>query len=236
MSASLHIWITGAGRGIGAAIAQRLGKRHRLSLSGRNEASLRQIENVLPGGHSAVIPCDVADEASVRRAHSAAVGLHGPVDVLINNAGIGIFTDLATMTTEDFDDQIAVNLRGVFLCTRQVIPSMVERNHGLVITINSVAAVTPFAGCTAYGASKAGALALTQALRREVRSHHIKVTDILVGATETEIWGDQERESFRERMMQADDVAAAVDMVVAAADNPRTHYEEIIIRPQHGDL
>jgi 3-oxoacyl-[acyl-carrier protein] reductase len=236
MSASLHIWITGAGRGIGASVARHLGQRHRITLSGRNEASLQQIENMLPGGHAAVVPCDVADEASVRAAHEAAVRLHGPVDVLVNNAGIGIFGDLATMSVDEFDDQIAVNLRGVFLCTREVVRTMIARQRGLIITVNSVAAVTTFPGCTAYAASKAGALALSRSLRHEVRSHHIKVTDVLVGATDTEIWGEHERRTFGERMMMADDVAAAIGMIVDAADNPRTHYEEIIIRPQHGDL
>lgn len=236
MSASLHIWITGAGRGIGAAIAQHLGTKHRITLSGRNEASLRQIENMLPGGHSAVVPCDVADEHSVAIAHAAATQLFGPVDVLINNAGVAVFTDLVDMTVDAFDDQIAVNLRGVFLGIKSVLPSMVERHKGMIITINSVAAVSAFSGCTGYGASKAGALALTRSLRNEVRGRNIKVSDVLVGATDTDIWGEEERASLGERMMQSDDVADAVQMIIGSFNNPRVQFEEILIRPQRGDL
>ncbi|HLP28907.1 MAG TPA: SDR family oxidoreductase [Candidatus Didemnitutus sp.] len=236
MSASLHIWITGAGRGIGAAIAHQLGAKHRITLSGRNEASLRQIENMLPGGHAAVVPCDVANEHSVSLAHAAATQLFGPVDVLINNAGIAVFTDLANMTVDAFDDQVAVNLRGVFLGIKSVLPNMLAQQKGMIITINSVAAITAFSGCTGYGASKAGALALSRSLRNEVRGKHIKVADVIVGATETDIWGKEERTLLGERMMQSEDVADAVQMIVSSYSNPRVQFEEILIRPQRGDL
>ncbi len=236
MSSPLHIWITGAGRGIGAAIAIELGRKHHITLSGRNEAALLQVQSMLAGGKGAAIPCDVASESSVRLAHTAAVELFGPVDVLINNAGIGVFQNLAEMSIADFDDQIAVNLRGTFLCTRSVLESMIARKQGLIATINSVAALTAFAGCTAYAASKAGALALNRSLRCEVREHNVKVTDLIVGATDTEIWSESERETFSDRMMQASDVASAVAMLVEGFHNPRTHFEEIIIRPQNGDL
>lgn len=236
MSAPLHIWITGASRGIGAAIAQRLASRHHITLSGRDDASLRQVDSMLPRGHSAVVPCDVASVSSVRSAYVAATAVFGPVDVLINSAGIGIFSNLVSMTIEAFDDQIAINLRGVFLCTKNVLASMIERRQGMIITVNSIAAITAFSGCTGYGASKAGALALSRSLRSEVREHHIKVSDILVGATDTDIWTKEERASMGERMMQSEDVADAVEMLVASYHNPRVQFEEIIIRPQNGDL
>jgi len=236
MYAPLHIWITGASRGIGAAIAQRLGKHNRITLSGRNHASLRQVKNLLPSGHAAAVPCDVANASSIQSAHASAIEVFGPVDVLINSAGIGVFTDITTMTVQAFDDQIAINLRGVFLCTKEVVPAMIERKQGMIITVNSIAAITPFAGCTGYSASKAGALALTRSLRTEVRDNHIKVSDILVGATETDIWTQEERASMGERMMQADDIAQAAEFLVASYHNPRVHLEEIVIRPQRGDL
>ena len=236
MSAPLHIWITGAGQGIGAAIAMQLGTQHHITLSGRHEASLRGVSGALQHGNAAVVTCNVSDEQSIHQAHAAAVAVFGPVDVLINNAGVGVFTNLEDMSVEVFDEQIAVNLRGVFLCTKAVLPSMVERQRGMIITINSIASITAFSGCTAYGASKAGALALTRSLRSEVRDRGIKVTDILVGATETNIWSEENRVTLGERMMQSDDVAGAVQMIVDSFENPRTHFEEIVIRPQRGDL
>ncbi|MCX6139906.1 MAG: SDR family NAD(P)-dependent oxidoreductase [Candidatus Kapabacteria bacterium] len=236
MPQSLHIWITGAGRGIGAAIAKHLGGRHRITLSGRTESTLQQVAEQLPSQNAFTAPCDVTDPQSVSAAHASAVGHFGTVDVLINNAGIGVFKDLAEMSLEEFDAQIAVNLRGVFLCAKAVLPQMIERERGMIVTINSVAAISAFSGCSGYGASKAGALALTRSLRQEVRDSHVKVTDILVGATETEIWAQEDRDTNGARMMQAQDVADAVQMLVASYDNPRTHFEEILIRPQRGDL
>lgn len=236
MPKPLHIWITGASRGIGASITHELASGNNLSLSGRNEASLTQIAELANASSCTIVPCDVADYESVRQAHRAAVEANGPVDVLINNAGIGIFRDLADMTVEEFDDQIAINLRGVFLCTKSVLPTMLESKSGLIVTINSVAATTTFTGSTGYGASKAGVLALTRSLRAEVRDQGIKVCDVLVGATETDIWTEGAREEHAHRMMQSEDVAKLIGDVVNTFEHPRTHIEEIVVRPQRGDL
>jgi len=237
MPKPLHIWITGASRGIGAAAAKLLTEsHHRVSLSARNEASLVQVESMLTGGSAAVVPCDVAAPNSVRDAHAEAVALFGPIDVLINSAGIGIWKDLVKMSIEEFDDQIDINLRGAFLCSKVVLPSMIDRRRGMIINVNSVASLTSFSGNSAYAASKAGHLAMSRALREEVREHGIKITDLMVGATETDIWSDAAREEFAERMMSVDDIAEVIGDVVAGFDNPRRHIEEMVIRPQRGDL
>lgn len=237
MTQPLHIWITGASRGIGAAIAQAVAADgHRISLSGRNQAWLTDVANGLPSASTAVIPCDVANEQSVQQAYDLVVGGLGPVDVLINNAGSGQWADMTDLSIEAFDEQVAVNLRGVFLCCRTVVPAMVASGAGHIITINSVAAITTFAGNTAYAASKAGALALTRSLREEVRSSGIKVTDLLVGATETDIWPHEARRLHAERMMQATDIGTVVRSVVALGQLPAVHLEEMIVRPQLGDL
>lgn len=237
MKQSLHIWITGAGRGIGAAVAQSLAADgHRVTLSGRNAEALTRVAHLLPEGHGAVVPCDVASQESVQHAYAAVVGGLGPVDVLINNAGIGQWDALTDLPVESFDDQLAINLRGVFLCCQAVVPAMVAAGCGQIITINSVAATTVFSGNTAYAASKAGALALTRSLRQEVRASGVKVTDILVGATETEIWPPEARRQHSERMMQATDIAAVVRRVVELGQLPAVHLEELTVRPQLGDL
>jgi short-subunit dehydrogenase len=237
MKQSLHVWVTGASRGIGAAIAQALAADgHRISLSGRNQARLTDVANGLPSASTAVVPCDVANEQSVQRAYDLVVGGLGPVDVLINNAGSGQWADMTDLSIEAFDDQLAVNLRGVFLCCRTVVPAMVAAGAGHIITINSVAAITTFSGNTAYAASKAGALALTRSLREEVRSSGIKVTDLLVGATETDIWPHEARHLHADRMMQATDIGTVVRSAVALGQLPAVHLEEMIVRPQLGDL
>lgn len=236
MSSPLHIWITGAGRGIGAAIATALGTKHHVTLSGRHESSLRDIEKGIPAGNASVVECDVSDHESVARAYKAAVAVHGPVNILINNAGIAVFKSMLDLSINEFDAQIASNLRGTFLCTKSALPWMLENSQGMIITINSVSALQAFSGCTGYAASKAGTLGLTRSLRAEVRGNGIKVCDVFLGATSTEIWDPETIAKHEERMMLKQDVVQAIEFLVDGYHNPRTHIEEIVIRPQNGDL
>lgn len=236
MSAPLHIWITGASRGIGAAIARSVANGNRCTLSGRNRTSLESIASEFPSGTVAIAPCDVADHASVVAAHSVATSTFGPVNVLVNNAGVASFRPFVETTLSEFDEQIAINLRGVFSCCSVVVPTMIEQQSGMIITINSIAARTTFAACSAYGASKAGALALTQVLRAELRGHGIKVCDVLVGATDTDIWAENMRDDHGHRMLRDTDVADSVSTIINTYSNPRLLFEELTVRPQLGDL
>lgn len=236
MTESLHIWITGAGSGIGASIARGLAGANRVTLLGRNREALESVAALLPSKSWAITVADVTDADAVSAAHKEAVSTHGPVDVLVNNAGVGFFKPLIDMTVEEFDEQIGVNLRGAFLCTKSVLTSMLERKSGMIINVNSIASITAFEGGSAYGASKAGALTMMRTLRNEVRSSGVKVTDILLGATQTSMWTEEALTEHRKRMMQSDDVADCIRTLVEGFYNPRTHIEEIILRPQHGDL
>ena len=221
MNAPLHIWITGASRGIGAAVAREVAKGNRCTLSGRDRDALELVANEFASDAVNVVPCDVAHHESVLEAHASAVASFQP------------FTETSI---EEFDRQIATNLRGVFSCCGVVTPSMIDRKSGMIITINSIAARTTFASCSAYGASKAGALALTQVLRTELRQHGVKVCDVLVGATDTDIWDPSMRDQHAHRMLQGRDVAQTVAMLVSTFWNPRLLLEEVLVRPQHGDL
>lgn len=236
MSKPLHIWITGAGRGIGAAIARTIAAGNHCTVSGRNRESLDALASEFPPGNIAVAPCDVSDHSSVLAAHATAVTAFGPVNVLVNNAGIASFRPFVETTPEAFDEQIAVNLRGVYSCCSAVVPAMIEQQAGMIVTINSIAARTTFSSCSAYGASKAGALALTQVLRAELREYGIKVCDVLVGATDTDIWAKDMRQEHGHRMLHGSDVAQAVSMIIDSYSNPRLLFEELTVRPQLGDL
>jgi short-subunit dehydrogenase len=227
LSTPLHIWITGAGRGIGAAIARSVASGNHCTLSGRNRETLDALALEFPPGSVAVAPC---------AAHAQAVTAFGPVNVLVNNAGIASFRPFVETTPAEFDQQIAVNLRGVYSCCSAVVPAMIEQHSGMIVTINSIAARTTFSSCSAYGASKAGALALTQVLRAELREHGIKVCDVLVGATDTDIWAQDMREDHGHRMLRGSDVAQAVSMIIDTYSNPRLLFEELTVRPQLGDL
>lgn len=231
-----HVWITGASGGIGAAIAEALSASCNLTLSARNEASLHQVGQLLPKQTSQTIVCDVADAGSLARCNTLAEKMYGPVNVLVNSAGIGIWKSIVDMSEEEFADQQKINLTGGFLTAKTVLPSMLMHNYGMIITINSISAVTAYEGNGGYGSSKAGLLALNRVLRNEVRHRGIKITDIILGATVSEMWELQERQDLGARMMLAQDVAGVVAFLVSNLNNPRTHIEEIIMRPQKGDL
>lgn len=230
MDKPLHIWVTGASRGIGYAITQTLSVTHVVSASARDITSLQRMENVTP------VVCDVTNAESVEAAHRVLVEQHGDVDVLINNAGIGIFKEVVNLSVAEFDACVQTNLRGVFLCSKAVLPAMISRASGMIVDVNSVASRKAFSGNAAYAATKAGALALGSALREEVRQHGIKVVEVLVGATTTNIWPEKSRNAHAHRMMEPLDVASVVSNLIDLFSTHRLQVEEITIRPQLGDL
>ena len=228
MDKRLHIWITGASRGIGAAIADHLSANHNVTASART--ATKQHNSLFSA------PCDVTDPDSVRAAHDLAVTKFGPVNVLINNAGIGVFKAVEDSTLADFDSMVNTNLRGIYICTAIVLPSMIEHHEGMLIDINSISTLKAFPNNAIYAATKAGALAFGRSLREEVRSQGIKVIEVVVGATSTDIWDPTLRSQFQFRMMLPEDVAEVVADVVSKYDNDRLHLEGLLIRPQLGDL
>jgi 3-hydroxybutyrate dehydrogenase len=231
------VWVTGASRGIGAAIARAFAAiGAHVVLSGRNVSQLdRNTQRIrLLGQKASFLKCDVTSEASVTRAYKSIVKQYQVVDVLVNNAGFTCFRSFEKTAVRDFDTVLATNLRGTFLCTKSVLPAMVKRRAGVIINIVSVAATTTFENSSAYAAAKAGMLAMSRGLRSEVRKKGVRVMDILPGAVETEMWHKAIRKKYHQKMMQPEDVA---DVVVSAFRQPqRALAEEIIIRPLEGDL
>lgn len=229
------VWITGASRGIGKAIAQRLVQEgYRVALSARHTDALREVAAELGDERAVYVECDVREEESVYYAYRTIVERFEQVDVLVNNAGMGVFAPLVELTVQEFDDMIATNLRGSFLCAKAVLPAMLKRKSGTIVHLHSVSAVKAFSHSSGYGASKAGTLAMSRSLREEVRDQNIRVIDVIPGATETEIWDEKERDEYRGRMMQPEDIASVFPMLLGTS--PRMMPEEIVLRPQRGDL
>jgi len=230
------IWILGASRGIGAAIARSL-QGYRIAVSARSRAALEDVASVAEGMNTVFVqPCDVASVESTSKAYESIVATLGPTNILVYCAGIGRFAPVDSLTTEDFDRHFAVNTRGYFDCIRHVLPWMKANETGQIIYINSIAVLESFTGCSVYGASKAAARAISRSVRAEVRGNGIKVTDVFVGATDTDIWDSATRESRRADMMTAEDVAMSVNSIISEHQNTRTHVEELVLRPQRGDL
>ncbi|NLO19019.1 MAG: SDR family oxidoreductase [Ignavibacteria bacterium] len=232
------IWISGGSRGIGAAISKKLMEHNPfLFISGTSQDSFKNLDESIKNNPNVfTLPCNVLNEKEIENCVKIILEKQGKIDFLINNAGVLRFNSILDAGVEEFDNQIGVNLKGLFLCIKSVLPSMLEKKSGTIININSVSAIKTYKYNGIYSASKAGALALSRCLREEVRRNGIKVIDIIPGATSTEIWQKEIREKSGSLMMDALDIAEAVAQIVLLSNNKKLMLEEIIIRPQFGDL
>jgi 3-hydroxybutyrate dehydrogenase len=188
--AGRHALVTGAGRGIGAAIAQRLAAEGaRVTLVARSERQLQ--ETAAPLGDAAqCIAADITDLQAVSRGFEAAAESFGPVDILINNAGKAQSAPLQRTSEELWHSLIAVNLTGAYHGIRAVLPTMLERKFGRIVSIASTAGLRGYPYVAAYCASKHGVIGLTRALALEVAQRNITVNAVCPGYTETDLVRD----------------------------------------------
>jgi len=216
--------VTGATAGIGYAIARKLAQEGaEVIVHGRNAERgaevVREIEN--DGGRARFIAADVSDADDVRRLAEAA----GDVDILVNNAGIYRFAATFDTTDADFDDQINTNLRAPYLLVQQLVPAMVQRGHGTVVNVTTVAASSPTAGAGIYGASKAALELLTKIWADEFGPAGVRVNAAAPGPTKTlgtaalpaELIEALGRTTALGRTAQADEIADAVAFLASPA-------------------
>jgi 3-oxoacyl-[acyl-carrier protein] reductase len=225
--------VTGATRGIGRATAFALGHAgYAIGACGRDAAALGQLLDDLgrAGIAAAGCPADVADPAAVGALVSHVVERLGPVEVLVNNAGLGIFKPFADLTLEEWDRTMATNLRGLYVVTREVLPAMRKRGRGAVVNIASLAGRHGLAGGTAYSASKHAMLGFSRSLLLEVRKEGIRVITICPGTVDTSMMRDQSMlNPVYDRVLRSEDVAATV---VSALSLPeRALVSELDLRP-----
>lgn len=205
--------VTGAGRGIGRAVAIALAREGaHVGLMGLTAAHLLAVEKEVraSGGRSAVLPGDVSDEGSVSRCVAAAEQQLGPVDVLVNNAGVYARGPVDRLDALVFDHTIAVNLRGPFLMARAVLPGMKSRRRGHIVNVASTAGLRGFAGGAAYCASKFGLAGLSQAMLQDVRGHDVRVTCLLPSTVATDMARRGEFLKDAAKAIRPEDVAEAV--------------------------
>ena len=221
--------VTGAGRGIGRAIAVELGKSGaRVVVAARSRTELEETARRI-GGKASVIPTDVRKKDEVQRLFEQVNTVLGPVDILVNAAGLGIFGPVADFKDEDFETLIETNLRGIFLTCRLVLPGMIERRGGHIINIASIAGKVGSANRAVYCASKFGVVGFTESLAEEVRQHGIRASVICPGSTDTDFSSKESSGKARERMLRPEDVAYSVRMIVT--QEPNSFISEIIMRP-----
>ncbi|MCC6404672.1 MAG: SDR family oxidoreductase [Fimbriimonadaceae bacterium] len=191
--------VTGGGKGIGRAIAESLARRGvRVAVAGRNLETLQPVASLLEG---LAVELDVRDEGAVREAVAAVVSWGGSLDLLVNNAGIGLLsTPLTETDASSWHEVIATNLTGTFLVTRAAW-SHLATAKGQVLNVSSVAGTRGFHGASAYCASKHGVNGLTEVLRLEGAEAGIRALALCPGAIDTDIWGELASTDERSRMM-----------------------------------
>jgi 3-oxoacyl-[acyl-carrier protein] reductase len=223
--------ITGAGRGIGAAIAGKLAHLGATTvLCGRTQATLEATARAIvdAGGKAEIIACDVTVLHQLEYAAARLESTFGRLDVLINNAGVGRFNEpLHQLLPDDWDRILNTNLRGVFYAIRAFAPMMIRAYSGHIINISSLAGKNALPNGAAYAASKWGLNGLTYSVAEELRNHNIRVSVICPGSTETELSPHTGKDA--NKMLQPDDIAHAVAMLVTQA--PQSFVSEILIRP-----
>lgn len=231
------IFITGATRGIGRAIALRFAAAgFRLALVARTatdlEALQQEITALWPERELLVFPTDVGDATAVSKLAGRLRRHWTQLDVLVNNAGLFVQDKLLTEPEINLDRSLQVNLYGPYRLCRALLPLMLPHQQGLIINVSSVAARKAYPNSGSYTISKHAQLGLSRALRLELQDQGIRVTAILPGSTWTSSW---EGEAVSpERLMAAEDVATAA--FAAWELGPRAVMEEVVLRPQLGDL
>jgi NADP-dependent 3-hydroxy acid dehydrogenase YdfG len=222
--------VTGASRGIGLAIAARLGALGAsVAICARDETRLRTAAAQISGaGATALdIPADVTDSASIAALIRTTEESLGAIEILVNNAGVGYFGSIQDADERTWGSVLDTNLKAVFLLCRAVAPGMIARRAGQVINIASLAGKNAFAGGAIYCASKWGLLGFTQCLAEDLRPHGIRVAAICPGTVATEFSAHAGKDPGK--MLQADDIAHAVEALVTQA--PQSFISEILLRP-----
>jgi 3-oxoacyl-[acyl-carrier protein] reductase len=209
--------VTGGTKGIGRGIAEALVREGvSVCISARKQDEIEQAIAALNGmdrGRALGFVCDVRDYVQVKSFFKRTTAEFGGIDILINNAGIGMFASVAEMSPEDFRAIVETNLSGVFYCCHEAIPLMKQRGGGYIINISSLAGANPHPRMAAYNASKFGLNGFSEALMQEVRHDGIKVSYIMPGSVNTAFGGDAPSDKNSWQLQPADIAQVVIDLL-----------------------
>jgi len=227
--------ITGASTGIGKEMAVKLSDQYFIYLISRNIEKLKKTAQLINDkkNECKIIVSDISRKDCIKSI-SSQVDVDRDVSLVINNAGVGVFNPISSLSVEDWDMQLNTNLRGSFLVTKIFIDQLKAKKSGTIVFINSVAGLNPYKNSTAYVASKYGLRGFASSLREELREYNIKVLSIFPGAIDTPLWDNMNMDSLREDMMSASNTA---DTIIKAIETPNNCVtEELTIRRISGDF
>ena len=225
--------VTGATAGIGRAIAWALGRAgYSVGVTARTASTVDALVEALAaeGIAAAGRAADVADPGQVAALLEHVAAILGPVDTLVNNAGVLIPKPFVDLTLEEWDRTFATNVRGVAVATRAVLPGMIAAGKGDIVNVASLAGKNGVPGAAAYSAAKHAVLGFSRSLMLEVRKHGVRVIAVCPGSVDTPMMRNQS--VFRpnlDQILKADDVAATV--VEALSLPRRAMVSELDIRP-----
>jgi NAD(P)-dependent dehydrogenase (short-subunit alcohol dehydrogenase family) len=233
MPPSTTALVTGATHGIGRATALALGRAgYRVGVCARTAAKVESLVGELrtAGIEAAGGAADVADPTQVASVVDHVSKALGDIGVLVNNAGVLIARPIEELTLEDWDTTMATNLRGLFLMTRAVLPTMRAKGRGDIVNVASLSARSGFAGGSAYAASKHGVLGFGRSLMLELRKEGIRVITVCPGSVDTGMLRDQPMlKSDPTRILQPEDVAETILHLLRLPEHALV--SEVDIRP-----
>ena len=229
--------VTGAGRGIGRAVAVAFAREGaRVVLAARSTRELASVQREIEGtgGAALAVPTDVRQEPAIAALVSRVLADSGRIDCLVTAAGLAAFGPVADVKTEDWDQLMAVNLRGAFLACRAVLPTMTAQKRGTIINIGSIVTSRTLPGSAAYTATKYALLGFSRVLAEEMRAHGVRVGVLSAGATDTPLWDAVPAPPDRALMLRAEQIAEAA--LLMATLPPGATLEEMTLLPQGGVL
>jgi len=227
--------VTGASRGIGRAVAVRLAKQGAdVAITGRTASDLGDVEKEInaAGKRALVLVGDATSESDALQAVENTKRTLGKIDILVNNVGIGAYKPITTTSVEEYDRMVSENQRTTFLFTKFVIPAMIERHYGQIITVSSQSGRQGYAGEALYVGTKFFQMGMMESLDRELLEHNIKVSIVCPGSVNTNFAfgaGRQKGDKALEQYLSAEDVAESVNFV--AAQPWKSYVMSIDLRP-----
>ena len=227
--------VTGASTGIGRSLSVKLSNKYFVYLISRNKENLDKTKELIniQNNDCKIIVSDISKNESIDDIYSQ-IEHKEKIELLINNAGIGIFKNITDTSIKDWDNTLNTNLRGSFLMTKMVVDNLKSKKDGKIVFISSVAGLQPYKNSTAYVASKYGLRGFAASLREELREFNIKVITVFPGAVNTPIWDDKGMDEVRESMIKIEDLTETIIHAINAPNNCVT--EEITIRRTLGDF